>query len=135
MKKFVALLLAVMMVFTLCACGGSDEPAGTGLTDMNGNEVTQDTITKLTEAYNAIAVPYNEVATAANENGWMADEQTAAEINALSSTLGFIGAALTDDLSMLDGSDFDTIIEKLENDFPTALDILSERVSVPYGEG
>lgn len=135
MKKFAALLLAMMMVFTLAACGGSDEPAGTGLTDMNGNEVTQDTITKLTEAYNAIAVPYNEIATTANENGWMADEQTAAEFNALSSTLGFIGAALTEDLSMLDGSDFDAIIEKLENEFPTALDILSERVSVPYDVG
>lgn len=135
MKKFVALLLAMMMVFTLAACGGSDEPTGTGLTDMNGNEVTQDTIDKLTEAYNAIAVPYNEIATTANENGWMEDEQTAAEFNALSSTLGFIGTALTEDLSMLDGSDFDAIIEKLENEFPTALDILSERVSDPYDVG
>lgn len=135
MKKFVALLLAMMMVFALAACGGSDEPAGTGLTDMNGNEVTQDTIDKLAEAYNAIATPYNEIATAANENGWMADAQTAAELNALSSTLGFIGTALAEDLSMLDGSDFDAIIEKLETEFPPALDILSERVSVPYGEG
>ncbi len=28
MKKFTALLLAMLMVFALCACGGNDEPAG-----------------------------------------------------------------------------------------------------------
>lgn len=129
MKKLLALLLAVMMLLSMVACGDSDE---TGLTDQNGNEVTQETITTLTEAYNAIAVPYNEVATAANENGWMSDEQTAAELDAVGNTLGFIGAALTEDLSMLDGTDFDALIESLETEFPGVLEILSERVSVPY---
>ena len=156
MKKLLALLLAMTMALSLTACGGSDEPDdfepaasneasepvedsaeeestdSTGLTDKNGNEVSQETIAELTAAYNAIAIPFNEIATAANENGWMADEQTATELNAVSSTLGFIGTALTEDITMLDGSDFDTIINNLVNEFPAALDILSERVSVPY---
>jgi uncharacterized lipoprotein YehR (DUF1307 family) len=32
MKKFVALMLAMMMVFALCACGGSDDAAETTTT-------------------------------------------------------------------------------------------------------
>lgn len=156
MKKLLALLLAMMMVMSLAACGGSDdtvdsdpvddeeisepvdetgedaEDAATGLTDNNGNEVTQETINALTEAYNAIAIPYNEIIMAVNENGWMADEQTAAEVDAVSNTLGFIGTALTEDLSMLDGTDFEALINSLETEFPEVLDILSERVTVPY---
>ena len=89
----------------------------------------------LTAAYNNVAVPYNEIATAVNENGWMNDEQTAAEMKALSDTLGFIGKGLTEDISLLDGSDFDALIDYLENEFPPALEELSERVSVPYEAG
>ena len=89
----------------------------------------------LTAAYNNVAVPYNEIATTVNENGWMNDEQTAAEMKALSDTLGFIGKGLTEDISLLDGSDFDALIDYLENEFPPALEELSERVSVPYEAG
>ena len=89
----------------------------------------------LTAAYNNVAVPYNEIATAVNENGWMNDEQTATEMKALSDTLGFIGKGLTEDISLLDGSDFDALIDYLENEFPPALEELSERVSVPYEAG
>lgn len=41
MKKIIAMLLALMMVFALCACGGSDAPAasaGTSLTFCTGGE-------------------------------------------------------------------------------------------------
>ena len=89
----------------------------------------------LTAAYNNVAVPYNEIATAVNENGWMNDEQTATEMKALSDTLGFIGKGLTEDISLLDGSAFDALIDYLENEFPPALEELSERVSVPYEAG
>lgn len=146
MKKLFALLLAMMMVACLAACGDTEEPADdTGsdsqltepaesvtILDSNGNEVSEETIQELTEAYNAVAVPYNEIATAANENGWMADEQTAAEIEALNETLGFIGAGLTEDLTMLEGTDFEELISLLTNDLAPALDELTERVSVPY---
>ena len=133
MKKLLALLLAPVMCLSLAACGGSDEPTDSvTITDKNGEAVSQETLTELTEAYNAIAVPYNEIATAANENGWMADEQTAAELNALSTTLSFIGTGLTEDITMLEGSDFDALISSLENELPAIMDTLAERVSVPY---
>lgn len=53
----------------------------------------------------------------------------------LSLMLGFIGKGLTGDISLLDGSDFDALIDYLENEFPPALEELSERVSVPYEAG
>lgn len=164
MKKFLAMLLAMVMCMSTVACGGSDEAAGTGssdsdvtsesegdesegdesegddsegsvtITDQNGEEVSQEKLEELKEAYNAIAVSYNEIATAANENGWMADEQTAAELDAVGTTLGFIGTGLTEDITMLDGSDFDTLIDKLQNELPVALEEMAERVSVPYEE-
>ena len=108
-----------------------DAPVSTGLTDRNGNEVTMETLNALVAAYDAVAVPYNKIATAVNENGWMADAQTAAEMEALGNVLGAIGEALTNDLTLLDGSDFDGLISSLESFLPE-LDGLSERVSVPY---
>ena len=151
MKKILALLLSLMLVLSLAACGG-DDTSGTpvdedsaSVTDKaetpdEGEEVPEGRITDeqladLTAAYNNVAVPYNEIATAVNENGWMKDEQTAAEMKALSDTLGFIGKGLTEDISLLDGSDFDALIDYLENEFPPALEELRERVSVPYEAG
>lgn len=152
MKKFFALLLTMMMVFSFAACGGddveepvgddtaieeeldvdTDEDAGVAIVDKNGDPVTQETINKLSEVYNAIAIPYNDIVNMVNENGWMADEQTAAEMDAVSSTLGFIGTGLTEDLTMLDGTDFEALIDSLENEFPEVLDILNERCAAPY---
>ena len=79
-----------------------------------------------------MAVPYNEIANLVNENGWMADEQTNAEMNALNSTLGTVGTALTEDISMLDGADVDALIASLSDELPGALAELKDRVSVPY---
>lgn len=136
MKRLIVAVLALMLVFCLAACGGNPAVAETTaderITDQNGNEVSIETLEKLTEAYNAVATPYNEIATAANENGWMADAQTAAELDTMSATLSFIGVGLNEDLSMLDGTDFEQLIEMLESELPTALDILSERVETPY---
>ena len=41
MKKFIALLLAMMMVFALCACG-ADEPAAEGDRQMRDGECVND---------------------------------------------------------------------------------------------
>lgn len=49
--------------------------------------------------------------------------------------LVLIGKGLTEDISLLDGSGFDALIDYLENEFPPALEELSERVSVPYEAG
>ena len=54
---------------------------------------------------------------------------------ALDELPGFIGKGLTEDISLLDGSDFDALIDYLENEFPPALEELSERVSVPCEAG
>ena len=151
MKKILALLLSLMLVLSLAACGGDDttdtpvdeEPAP--VTDeaetpaedeeVPEGRITDEQLAALTAAYNNVAVPYNEIATAVNENGWMNDEQTAAEMKALSDTLGFIGKGLTEDISLLDGTDFEALIDKLENELLPAMDELSERVSVPYEAG
>ena len=106
--------------------------AAVTITDKNGEEVSQEKLTELAEAYNAIAIPFNEAVTAANENGWMADEQTATEMDALSGTLSFIGTGLSQDITMLDGSDFDALINTLANELPPLVEELAERVSVPY---
>ena len=151
MKKILALLMSLMLVLSLAACGGddtSDTPVdedSVSVTDESKTpdedeevpegRITDEQLADLTAAYNNVAVPYNEIATAVNENGWMKDEQTAAEMKALSDTLGFIGKGLTEDISLLDGSDFDALIDYLENEFPPALEELRERVSVPYKAG
>lgn len=133
MKKILALLLSLMLVLSLAACGGDDttdtpvdeEPVVTDEAETPAEDeevpegrITDEQLADLTAAYNNVAVPYNEIATAVNENGWMNDEQTAAEMKALSDTLGFIGKGLTEDISLLDGSDFDALIDYLENEFP-----------------
>ena len=92
----------------------------------------EEKLAELTEAYNNVAVPYNEIANLVNENGWMADEQTNAEMNAMNSTLGTVGTALTEDISMLDGVDVDALIAALSDELPGALAELKDRVSVPY---
>lgn len=140
MKKFLALLLALMMVLALTACGG-EEPAADDDTaeppvsaqgvDNEGAEINDEQLAALTEAYNEVAPLYNDMYTAAEENGWLADEQTAAEVQAVGGTLSVVTKALTEDLTVLDGSKFDELPDGLRSLIP-AIEELSERVSVPY---
>ena len=149
MKRLLTLTLALVMSLSLTACGGSDddasssdvndvstsvsEPAdGSGDASVPEGRISDEKLAELTEAYNNVAVPYNEIANLVNENGWMADEQTKAEMNALNSTLGTVGTALTEDISMLDGADVDALIASLSDELPGALAELKDRVSVPY---
>lgn len=117
MKKLCSFLLALVMCASLVACGGSDNAQ----------------LKKLTEVYNQVAPLYNEAATTAEENGWLADEQTAAELEALSATLSYIGSGLTEDSSKLEDADINALIEQLEVIRP-AVEELVQRVSVPYGD-
>ena len=146
MKKFLALLLAMMMLLSLAACGSdtddSDEEDSTPAqeeeqpsesataADNADAEISDEQLQALTEAYNAVAPIYNDAYTAADENGWMDDEQTAAEIQALSGTLSYVGTALTEDLTMLDGSDFDALTASLQELVAPTQELL-DRVSVP----
>ncbi len=146
MKKFLALLLAMMMLLSLAACGSDtsadeedsapaqeeEQPADSAAVADNADaEISDEQLQALTEAYNAVAPIYNEAYTAADENGWMDDEQTAAEIQALSGTLSYVGTALTEDLTMLDGSDFDALTASLQELVAPTQELL-DRVSVPY---
>ena len=150
MKRLLTLTLALVMSLSLTSCGGSDddasssdvndvstsvsEPAedGSGDASVPEGRISEEKLAELTEAYNNVAVPYNEIANLVNENGWMADEQTNAEMNAMNSTLGTVGTALTEDISMLDGVDVDALIAALSDELPGALAELKDRVSVPY---
>ena len=150
MKRLLTLTLALVMSLSLTACGGSDddasssdvndmstsvsEPAedGSGDASVPEGRISEEKLAELTEAYNNVAVPYNEIANLVNENGWMADEQTNAEMNAMNSTLGTVGTALTEDISMLDGVDVDALIAALSDELPGALAELKDSVSVPY---
>lgn len=128
MKKLLSLLLALIMCASLAACGGGDDATsddgGTGV-------VTDEALKPLAEAYNKIAPIYNEAYENADANGWMEDEQTAAELQTLGATLSGIGAGLTGESDMLEGADIDGMVETLEGLVP-AVQELAERVSVPY---
>ena len=149
MKRLLTLTLTLVMSLSLTACGGSDDDAsssdvndvsvstsqstedGSGDASVPEGRISDEKLAELTEAYNNVAVPYNEIAKLVNENGWMADEQTNAEMNALNSTLETVAAALTD-ISKLDGVDVDALIASLSDELPGALVELKDRVSVPY---
>lgn len=149
MKKILALLLSLMLVLSLAACGDDtpdttvdEEPAVTDEVETPAEDeevpegrITDEQLADLTAAYNNVAVPYNEIVGMVNENGWMDDAQTAAEMEAMGNVLSFIGHGLTEDISALDGTDFEALIDKLENEVPPALEELSERVSVPCEAG
>ena len=68
----------------------------------------------------------------AEENGWLADEQTAAELQAVMGTLTFAQSGLTDDPSKLENvQDFDELANQILS-LEGALNEVAERVSVPY---
>lgn len=143
MKKFLALILAMMMFVSLTACGGdvsgevseSDASVSSAVTaDNSGAKITDEQVKILTEAYNQVAPIYNEVYTAAEKNGWLADEQVAAEVQAVGATLGVIGQALTEDMTMLDGANLEEL-PKAILEFVPALQVLAQKVAVPFTQG
>lgn len=99
--------------------------------DNEGTGVTDEQIAALAEAYNTVAPLYNEAYTLAEANGWLADELTATEVNTVGATLGTIGQALTEDISMLEGADVDALPAAIL-EFAPALEDLITRVSAPY---
>lgn len=124
--KFQALILILALCLSMTVCGvGCAEAA----------DPTADQLQALTEAYNQVAVLYNDIATSINENGWLNDEQIAADIQTIGATLGTIGTALSDgDMSALEGADWDTLPDMLLEYVPI-LETLAEQVSLLYVEG
>ena len=143
MKKMTALLLALVMCLHLAACGGdvsgevseSDASVSSAVTADNTNaKITDEQVKALTEAYNQVAPLYNDVYVAAEKNGWLNDEQTVAELNAVGGTMGVIGQALTEDMTMLDGADIDALPDAILP-FVPELQKMAEKFAVAYTAG
>ena len=134
MKRLLTLTLALVMSLSLTACGGSDDDASSS----DVNDASTSASEPAEDGSGDASVPEGRSSDEplapllVNENGWMADEQTNAEMNAMNSTLGTVGTALTEDISMLDGADVDALIAALSDELPGALAELKDRVSVPY---
>lgn len=143
-KKLVSLLLALAMCASLAACGdnGSSAPnssAGGSTSGTAGNSgsgtvsgPTDAQLSTLTDAFNQVAVLYNDVAIAAQTNGWTADQETEAAIQTIGNMLDPVGQALSGDMSALSGANFDTLPGALLELLPE-LEALSEKVAAPYG--
>lgn len=131
MKKVSAVLLALLLCLALAACGTESGVSAASIPE--GADITKDQLKKLAEAYNALAPNYNKALEDAEANGWMDDEKTAAELQALGATMTMVSQALTEDLTILNGADIDGIIATLES-LPDAVQELADRVSEPYGE-
>lgn len=133
MKKAVSILLLLLLCLSLAACGGGGTESGTKTASIpEGADITEDQLKNLAEAYNALAPNYNKALEDAEANGWMEDEKTAAEIQAMGATMTMVSQALTEDLTILNGADIDGIIATLES-LPDAVQELADRVSEPYG--
>ena len=136
MKKLVSLLLTVVMCASLAACGDggstvSNTP-GSAPSSAPGNTggPTDAQLKTLTDAYNQVAILYNDIATTAQANGWMADQETNAAIQTIGDMLEPVGLALSGDMSALDGADFDALPGALLELLPD-LESLSEKVAAP----
>ncbi|MBQ3497358.1 MAG: hypothetical protein IJA73_04425 [Oscillospiraceae bacterium] len=148
MKKLLALLLALVMVMSLAACGGGEDASDAGdttdaatdttttddradMADTGDAEISDEQLTALAEAYNEVATAYNEVYPVAEANGWLNDAATAAELGDISAMIDTFTTALTEDPSLLDGSDFDALPGALRELLP-AIEEIAARVSTPY---
>lgn len=153
MKKILSLVLALALCASLAACGGKEpaksdpapapaestpsaapapaEPEPAPEPESDGGP-TDEQRQALADAYNQVVDVYNEVLDNAEANGWMADEATAAEIEVLGATVEPVGTALSEDMSMLEGADFDALPGILTGEILPELQKLNEKVSVPY---
>lgn len=152
MKKILSLALALVLCVSLAACGGKEpetsepapapaentpaapapaEPEPVAEPESDGGP-TDEQRQALADAYNQVVDVYNEVVDNAEANGWMADETTAAKIEVLGATVEPVGTALSEDISMLEGADFDALPGILTDEVLPELQTLSEKVSVPY---
>ncbi len=139
MKKMCSFLLALLMCASLAACGGGgdktpDDGGSATAAQSPDGAPTDAQLQALTEAYNQVAVLYNDVVTKAQENGWIADAETNDTIQTISAVLDPVGEALSGDLSALNGADFDQLPDTLLELVPT-LETLAEKVANPYEDG
>ncbi|WP_461205863.1 hypothetical protein [Clostridium sp. DL1XJH146] len=156
MKKFTVLILivSIMCIFILTACGGETDTNNTQQANNNQEETTTEEANqeaasnddddsvlenlrkvKELEGKNLILVDvYNEVANMAIENGWDSDELTVKELNASDTIIQLFNSVITDPKNVTS--------EELDDLLLTADEITSEldtntraKVSVPYNDG
>ena len=137
MKKLLVLLLTMMLCFSLTACGGSEDSDVSGgdkdntVADDNGDANVEDEYyQQVADAYAQVEALYEQVSAAAEENGWTADEQTAAELEAVVKVLNQVGPGIEDASAFAD-VDMQALAESMNN-LVTALGEMVDRVSVPY---
>lgn len=132
---YVSLSNSMTEKFSVPYEGETEDESGSEAAAASGEalDVTDEALKPLADEYNKIAPLFNELYGTAEANGWLEDEATAAELQGLTGLLSFIGAGLTEDPSLLEDTDFDELIEKLETEIVPAIETVSERVSVPYG--
>lgn len=95
--------------------------------------VTDEALIPVANALNEVIPIFNDVYATAEANGWLEDEQTAAELQTVMGTLTYTQSGLTDDPSKLENvEDFDELAAGILQ-FKDALNELADRVSVPYG--
>ena len=144
-KKLVSLLLTLAMCASLAACGNSgsgstpkvnNDGSTSGTVENSGSGTvsgpTDAQLSALTDAYNQVAVLYNDVAVTAQTNGWTEDQETNAALQTIGIMMDPVGQALSGDMSALSGANFDTLPGTLLELLPD-LEALSEKVAVPYG--
>lgn len=94
---------------------------------------TDEQFEALTDAYNQVAVLYNDVINKAEANGWGAAPEVVDIFGQANELLTPVGEALNGDLSALDGIDLDELTNELLEIVPI-LENWSELVAVPYGD-
>lgn len=95
--------------------------------------VTDEALIPVANALNEVIPVFNDVYATAEANGWLEDEQTAAELQTVMGTLTYTQSGLTDDPSKLENvEDFDVLADSILQ-LGEALSEIADRVSVPYG--
>lgn len=137
MKKLCSLLLALAMCASLAACGGGSDNGGASSQPSSGSTSggpTDAQLATLKDAYNQVATVYNDAVNKAQENGWTADEATMTDLNTLGTVLDPVGQALSGNMDLIAGADYDDLAAAVLEQLPGAQTVL-ERVSQPYNGG
>ena len=107
MKKSITLLLALLMMLSLAACG--DQSASQNTT-LSSEEVLALELEDLTDSANELGALYNEIILVADENGWLQDELFTQEANATAAMVE-LASEIVNDSSILEGESAQDVID------------------------
>lgn len=142
MKKILVLMMALIMILSLAACGGDDTPepevanpavSDGNVEDWNYKDVTPEQIQALADIVKQMEPLYNEAVSAAKENGWEADELTVQELNTVYVMLDAAIHGVADPGEYEGTEDMDAVVESYQLLLDAMPDLIN-KVSAPYGE-